>query len=102
MQKNYRTEVISCDNHANPEVTARFSIDENTAREIARLAGFVASNGLHKIEKIDDRTTWRNSEDPFELKEVTSDANALHVTGTEFWFSATLKHNSDVRTERQR
>lgn len=96
MEFNVRVESEA--EYAELPVGAVFAIDEPDAREIVRLAAFVAANGLYKVEKFDYRTTWQARSGGA----INSDADTLNITGTEFWFTAyTDKHtNTEMMTER--
>lgn len=98
--KEYSTSVRSDETDDLP-TEARFAIDEATAREIVRLAALVTANGLHKLEKFDYRTSWLKTSDGENLEEVSSDADALNVSDTSFWFSAYIKHtDTEILTAR--
>lgn len=95
------------DSDALPQLVV-FVVDEVLAKEIVGLSAMVAANKLFKVQKFDYRADYfpfANPEDAStddDLNPVRTDADMLHVTETEFWFSATLKHTSvDVRSQRQ-
>lgn len=109
--KSYRTDVrVGSDYDEIPSV-AVFSIQEETAQRIVRLASIVMANDLHKVSRFDYRTQWlkhdpekspEDAESAGEENEVNTDADTLNVSATEFWFSASIKHaDVGVLTERQ-
>lgn len=102
--KQYKTDVRTDSDYSDIPEVVKFSIEEKTAQEIVRLAGLVVQNGLYKVEKFDYRATYLkhdpedSSEDDAEEADddsVSTDADTLNVTRSEFWFAAYLKH-SDV------
>lgn len=107
MSKNYRSDVRSDSDADNLPEVAVFEVDEALAKEIVRLAALVAANKLYQVQQFDYRVDYFRFSDPEdasteeEREPMRTDADILHVSETQFWFSATLKHSSiDVRTER--
>jgi len=98
--KNYRAEVFGDSDCIKIPSVAVFSISEETAHEIVELSTLVKSHELHKVEKFDYRADFLKFDpetQPAEAKkagkgnEVSTEGNCLNVSGTEFWFTATLK-----------
>lgn len=76
--------------------SATFTIDRATAAEIQKLSELVRDNGLYKVEKFDYRVNWYDVD-----KEWRTDADCLHVSADEFWFSAYPKFcNEEMLTEK--
>jgi hypothetical protein len=111
--KTFRTEVrCGNDNYNGIPMVVAFSIDEEGAAEIIRLAGIVKANGLYKIEKFDYRAQYLKydpEQDPEDAKlageenEFRTEADVLNVSDTEFWFSAYIRHTDiEVLSEPQR
>lgn len=109
-QKHYSSSVRSDDEGDLPSLV-EFSIDEGTARNIVFWSQLIRREDLHKIERFDYRATYRKGsdetvDDDEEGEEdgntVRTDCDCLNVTGTEFWFTAYIKHSSlRVASERQ-
>lgn len=85
-----------CD--VNPSM-AIFSINEETAREIIKLAAIVKANGIYKVEKFDYRCQWAlinpeefqpESED--DENDLHTECDCLNVADDAFWFTAYVKH----------
>jgi hypothetical protein len=107
----YRTAVRSGDEFADIPAVAEFTVDQETAQEIIRLAGIVKSNGLYKVEKFDCRACYlrydsehdpEDAEDAGEANEIRTEADRLNVSDTEFWFSGYIKHTAvEIESEQQ-
>jgi hypothetical protein len=110
--QTYRTEVRSGHEDADIPTVVKFTVDEETAREIIRLAEIVKANGLYKVEKFDCRASYLlydPEQDPERAKhageenEMRTETDRLNVSDTEFWFSAYIKHTSvEIESEQQR
>jgi hypothetical protein len=111
--KTFRTQVrCGNDNYNDIPTVVAFSIDEEGAAEIIRLAGIVKANGLYKIEKFDYRAQYLKydpEQDPEDAKrageenEFRTEADVLNISDTEFWFSAYIRHTDiEVLSEQQR
>lgn len=118
MEKHYQSKVSSDrerKNHFTLPRSVAFSIDEATAHEIVRLSKLVIANHLHKVEKFDHRARYceRTYEEcslggpeaaTVEDREsfLDTEADCLNVTGTDFWFSAYVRHSFvEVRSKRK-
>ena len=111
--KIFRTEVCcDNDNYSDIPTVAEFTIDEATAADIVRLAAIVKANDLYKVARFDYRAKYLKydpEQDPEDANlagdgnEFRTEADALNVSDTEFWFSAYIKH-TDIRilSEQQR
>jgi len=76
--------------------SANFTIDQDTAAEIRKLSRLVKDNGLLSVQKFDYRVNWCDSD-----KDWRTDADCLHVSVDQFWFSAYPKHcNEEMLTDR--
>lgn len=108
--KDYSTAVRTDSGYDAIPSKVSFSIDELTARSIVALARVVKENDLYKVERFDYRASWLelNHERRGELMgegatpdEVSTGAEILNVSESEFWFGAYLKHtNVEVLSER--
>ena len=127
--KHYSVDVSSNDDWSESPEVAKFSIEEETAREIIKLAKLVSDNGLHKVEKFDYRVTYllikpddlddeeeeeaggEDLEPSAALEQLASfvdssnqartDIDCINVSSDQFWFSACTKHSSNAfATER--
>lgn len=103
--KNYRVEVHGGGECDNAPGVAVFSIAEESAREIVKLAGLVKEHGLHKVEKFDYRAEFlqfdpetdpEDAENAGEGNDVRTECDCLNVSDDEFWFTAYIKH-TDVK-----
>lgn len=110
--QTYRTEVRSSDEFADTPAVVEFTVDEETAQEIIRLAGIVKANGLHKVEKFDCRASYLQydpEQDPEKAKdagkanEIRTEADRLIVSDTAFWFAGYIKHTAvEIESGQQR
>lgn len=79
--------------------SATFTIFEEDAKEIVRLAALAKSNDIHKLSKFDGRTNWTKNG---QKVNSASYADSLNVSPTEFWFSSFLTEaDVEILTERQ-
>ena len=103
--KAYRTAVRTDSDYGPIPAVATFDIGEHTAKEIVRLSGLVKENKLYKVEKFDYRTDFLMGdaeEGADDTANVSTDADRLNVSETEFWFSSEIKHtNVEIVTARQ-
>lgn len=110
MEKTYRTGIRrSADIGELPDCVA-FRIDEDSAREILKLSALVKEHGLYKVEKFDFRACYTRTQ-PVASEQVGSvpmqhivstEADCLNVSDSEFWFSAYLKHTDiQINSEAQ-
>ncbi|RJX80313.1 hypothetical protein [Pseudomonas sp. LS-2] len=109
--KSFRTDARGGGDLDNMPNIVTFAVDENLAREIASLAEFVASHGLHKVEKFDGRAQFLRHDpmiDPDQAlvlgdeNHVRTECGCLAVSGSEFWFTAFVKHtDEEVSSPRQ-
>jgi hypothetical protein len=110
--RTYRTAVRSSDEFADIPAMVEFTVDQETAQEIIRLAGIVKANDLHKVEKFDCRACYLKDDPEQDAEgathagdpnEVHTEADRLHVSDTEFWFSGYIKHTDiEIESEQQR
>jgi hypothetical protein len=110
--KTYRTEVRSSDEFCDIPALVEFTVDQETAREIIRLAEIVKANGLHKVEKFDCRAcylkvdpeqTLQDASDAGDNNKIHTEADRLNVSDTDFWFSGYIKHTAvEILSEQQR
>ena len=103
--KTYRADVRTDSDYDQIPAVATFDIGEQTAKEIIRLSGLVKENKLYKVDKFDYRADFLmdDAEDGADdAVNVSTDADRLNVSETEFWFSAEIKHtNVEIVTVRQ-
>lgn len=110
-EKIYRTDVRTNGDYDDIPAVAVFSIGEDTAKEIGKLASLVTLHGLHKVEQFDARAQFYRYDPEGNPEEAAAagdenntqtDCGCLNVSSTEFWFTAYLKHTTvEVLTERQ-
>lgn len=103
MEKTYRTGIRHRADTGDRPNGVVFRIDDDSAREIVRLSALVNTHGLYKVTQFDFRARYTRCE-PIapEYPEgamvdrvVSTEADCLNVSESEFWFSAYLKH-SDI------
>lgn len=112
MAIQFHTEVRTDSDYDEIPEAVTFEIDVATAREIARLAIWVKTNQVYKIEKFDARARYyrydpaSNSDQAIaagEENDVRTDADCLNVSENDFWFSAYIKHTDvEILSERKR
>jgi hypothetical protein len=97
MSKEFTSDVRTDAECGNIPSEAKFVLFNSDAIEIRKLQKFLQDNGLYQVEKFDYRVEWldNNGED------TRTDSDCLHVSQTDFWFSAYLKHtNTEILTDR--
>lgn len=112
--KHYSTEVSCVNEFDESPSTALFVIDEEDAKEIARLAKLVIENGLYRVERADYRVRYfmelleeaDEDDEPVSLEEtfkrffdengdgLRTEGDCISVGSGEFWFSANAKNSS--------
>jgi hypothetical protein len=104
-QKRYRVEVSGGGDLDNAPGVAVFEINEQSAREIVKLAELVRSNDLRRVERIDQRAEYlqhdpetdpEDADDAGDENSVRTECDALVVTEDEFHFTAYVKH-TDIK-----
>ncbi len=102
-EKSYSVEVGCDDEWSESPSVAQFTISEDDAKEIVRLAALVKENQLYKVERFDYRVSYlkcdpdecpEDAEVAGEGNEVSTDCDCINVSVDKFWFSAAAKNSS--------